>query len=219
MPIVLKITVANGNTPSYHKISSISTSERGTELMINSWMSQEVFESGMPLCWQDIYQGPPVSSIEEAEALLVATGGAFEGGVILGTVSDVQLEKSKKKADLESEMARRVFLPITVDMITVDGDKTAQDNLKSKLEEVRARIELAIGMPVELLVWRDAANETHAWEDITSYHQWLCNFAIALSTRGTVLYKKCWMHKSSIDALTTSDEVRSYDIYSDVAWA
>lgn len=213
MPIVRKVTVANGNSPEYHKISSITITESSAEITVNSWVNKEAFEEGMPLCWQERYTGPAVSSVADAELLLVAPGGIFEGGLVVETVTDVELEKVRKKMAAEEEMRKRIFEPIQVGEILLDGNQAAQDNLKNKLAEMQARINLAIETPVELLVWRDASNITHSWPDLMSYYEWLQNYTVALSTRGTMMYRNCWIHKAAIDALETVEEVRAYDIY------
>lgn len=213
MPIVLPVTVANGNSPSYHKISSITITESSTEITVNSWISKEAFEQNLPLCWQERYVGPAVSSIQEAEMRLVAVGGAFEGGLIVEAMTDIDLEKARKKIAVEAEMMRRIYDQIVLAEGAFDGDEKAQGNVMKKLSEMKARIDLAIETPVEMLVWRDASNVIHEWPDITSYYAWLSGYAILLSTRGTLMYRQSWIHKSAIDALTTVEEVRAYDIY------
>lgn len=217
MPIILPVTVANGNTPAYHKIVSITISDSGAEIIVNSWTNKEAFEHGTPLCWQERYTGPAVASIAEAETLLVATGGIFESGLIVESMTDIELEKARKKMLVEEEMRNQIFYPIQVGEILLDGDKTAQDNLKNKLSEAWARINLAIEMPADLLVWRDANNVIHEWPSLESYYEWLQTYAVALATRGTMMYRASWIHKATIDSLPTVDEVRTYDIYQ--GWA
>lgn len=118
--------------------------------------------------------------------------------------------------ELDRERSRRNQYAIEVNGVMFDGDKVAQDNLKSKIEEVRSRIDLGIEMPQELLVWRDANNQTHSWNTIGEYYAWLQTHAVALSDRGTRLYIAMWAHKAAIQALIDTEEpidaIASYDV-------
>ena len=113
---------------------------------------------------------------------------------------------------LDQERARQNQYAIEVNAVMFDGNNTAQTNLKNKIEEVRSRIELGIAMPAELLVWRDANNQTHSWPDINSYYQFLQSYAIALADRGTRLYLTMWQHKANIAALEDIDAILAYDV-------
>lgn len=121
---------------------------------------------------------------------------------------------------LDQERNRRNQYDIEVNGVMFDGNNTAQTNLKNKIEEVRGRIELGIEMPAELLVWRDANNQTHSWPDINSYYQFLQTYAIALADRGTRLYIKMWQHKAAIQALidanTAVEQIAAYPV--DQGW-
>ena len=127
-------------------------------------------------------------------------------------VPDYDRVQSQISRQLDQERNRRNQYDIEVNGVMFDGNNTAQTNLKSKIEEVRNRIELGIAMPAELLVWRDANNQTHNWADIQSYYQFLQSYAIALADRGTRLYMKMWQHKAVIAALTDVDAIVGYDV-------
>lgn len=127
-------------------------------------------------------------------------------------VPDYGRVQSHLHRELDRERERRNQLAIEVVGVMYDGNNTAQTNLKNKIEEVRSRIELGIAMPAELLVWRDANNQTHSWTDINSYYQFLQTYAIALADRGTGLYIKMWQHKANIAALEDIDAILAYDV-------
>jgi len=118
--------------------------------------------------------------------------------------------------ELDRERVRRNQYDIEVNGVMFDGDNTAQTNVKSKIEEVRSRIDLGIGMPAELLVWRDANNQTHSWNTINEYYAWLQTFAVQLADRGTRLYIAMWQHKAVIDAKIDAqdpiNEIAEYDV-------
>lgn len=135
-------------------------------------------------------------------------------------VPDYDRVRAELSRQLEQERSRRNQYAIEVNAAMFDGNNTAQTNLKNKIEEVRSRIELGIAMPAELLVWRDANNQTHSWPDINSYYQFLQTYAIALADRGTRLYIKMWQHKAAIQALidanTAVEQVQAYPV--DQGW-
>lgn len=113
----------------------------------------------------------------------------------------------------------RMFLqskdsPLTVEGVSVDGDETAQTNVKSKLEEVRLRRELGLTEQTSL-VWKGADNAIHTWGDLDSYYAWLSKYAVSLSARGTQAYQSWWQHKAAIQALADAgdvDALLAYDV-------
>lgn len=131
-------------------------------------------------------------------------------------IPNYDVVQAQLSRELDRERIERNQYAIAVNGVMFDGDKVAQDNLKNKIEEVRSRIDLGIGMPAELLVWRDANNTTHAWGNINEYYAWLQSFAVALSDRGTRLYLAMWAHKAAIQALIDAqepiDEIAAYDV-------
>lgn len=120
-------------------------------------------------------------------------------------VPNYDLVQAQLSRELDRERIKRNQYAIAVNGVMFDGNNTAQTNLKNKIEEVRSRLELDIGMPAELLVWRDANNTTHTWNSVTEYYAWLQSFAVALSDRGTRLYLAMWDHKAAIQALIDSE--------------
>lgn len=120
--------------------------------------------------------------------------------------------KARMKIAVERELRARIEAPIQVGDILLDGDATAQNNLQSKLTEMKARLDLGLATPVELLVWLDYDNGMHTWDTLAEYYAWLAGYAVLLSTRGTLLYRQSWLHKEAIDALGSLAEVHAYDI-------
>ena len=116
--------------------------------------------------------------------------------------------------EVDAERDRRLNLPFIYDNKRLDADARARENLKSKLEEIKAREALLQPMPTEMLVWRDADNITHTWATQEAYKAWLEGFTIAMSERGTRLYAAAWQHKANIAALTDVDAIVGYDVTS-----
>lgn len=108
--------------------------------------------------------------------------------------------------ELDRERQVRSYYAISVDGVMFDGDAKAQANVKAKLEEVRARLELDLPMAMDLMVWRDANNVNHQWGSLIEYNDFLLRYAIALSERGSRLYADMWRHKEKIDSLIESGE-------------
>lgn len=119
--------------------------------------------------------------------------------------------KEMFKARIDGERVRRNTLPIAYDGKNLDADATAQKNLADKLAGVKERIRLGVGMPMDKMVWKDADNIVHWWNDLQAYCDWLAGYVIALEDRGTALYISMWQHKLNIDALTTIEEILAYD--------
>lgn len=110
------------------------------------------------------------------------------------------------------ERDRQLVRPITVMGAVFDGDTTAQDNLKAKLEEVRLRMETSSPLPPTELLWLDYQNQPHFFADMTSYYEFLSRYAIALSSRGTAIYMNSWAHKAAIEAETDPETLFTYDV-------
>jgi hypothetical protein len=113
---------------------------------------------------------------------------------------DLPAAIAARKNEIDRERDRRINLPLAYDGKVLDADMTARDNLKAKLEEVRERIRLNMPMAPELLVWRDNSNQTHSWQTIEAYHDWLAGYAVAMSDRGTRCYACAWHHKDVLKA-------------------
>lgn len=121
-------------------------------------------------------------------------------------------DKTRLKLAVGQELQARIQAPIQVGDILLDGDEKAQGNLQSKLTEMKARLDLGLPTPVEMLVWRDHHNVTHSWETLTEYYTWLAGYAVLLSTRGTLLYRQSWLHKEAIETLDSLEAARAYDV-------
>lgn len=120
--------------------------------------------------------------------------------------------KARLKLAVEQQLQARLQAPIQVGEILLDGDATAQSNLQAKLTEMKARLDLGLATPVEMLVWRDYDNTMHTWDTLAEYYAWLAGYAVQLSTRGTLLYRQSWWHKDAIDALGSLEAVQAYDV-------
>lgn len=124
---------------------------------------------------------------------------------------DVVAARAAQKLKVDEIRRKRNHEQVTQDGIVIDGDEVSQFNLKAKVEEVRAKIELEIESAPDSLVWRDAYNVTHRWGTLESYYQWLRCCAIIFSERSTRLYAVAWQHKESINTLT-GDALLEYDV-------
>lgn len=118
---------------------------------------------------------------------------------------------------IAAELRKRANAPITVDGVTFDADKTAQENIKAKLTEISALRRLNQTMPTELLVWRDFHNTSHTFSDMESLERVLSRVVVAIAQRGTELYIWSWQVKASIAALGSAHEIEQYLLSQDVA--
>jgi hypothetical protein len=91
----------------------------------------------------------------------------------------------------------------------LDADATARDNIQGKLSEIAASI--ALNLPVDNMVWRDADNILHTFATIEEYHTWLQGLAVAIAKRSTELYISAWTHKAAISQLSTFEEIENYN--------
>jgi hypothetical protein len=84
---------------------------------------------------------------------------------------------------------------------TYNADETAQANL------LLWQTQLAVGATLpEGFTWRDRANV-----DQPANAAFINGLALALATRKTNNYKVLWQHKAAIQAITTVEEINSYN--------
>lgn len=121
--------------------------------------------------------------------------------------------------DLNTKRAELASLPIVVQEILLDADAVAVENLRSKIESIQQRIRIGIPTIKEYLVWRDAHNLNHYWQDIESYLNWLSLFALCLEERNTRLYLKCWELKAACQARYEVDPASIYSFNPNEGWA
>lgn len=130
----------------------------------------------------------------------------------LSWVVSLTLVLESKTKDLLEQFSSKSMAPIAFDNHTLDADQTAQSNLKSKLQELDARIALNSPMPANQLFWKLADNSVVTFSTQESYHDWLRGYGIAMSERGTALYMAKWRHQAAIAALTTVADLQAYDV-------
>jgi hypothetical protein len=105
-----------------------------------------------------------------------------------------------KEIDIERE--KRNNLPIEYLQNTFDADFVAQRNISVWMTNI------ANGQnPPTGFVWRDFNNINHPAD---------ANFIIGLGNavilRGTQLYQSSWIKKAEVEALTTAEAVKNYDV-------
>lgn len=103
------------------------------------------------------------------------------------------------------------YLPITVDNITVDADEKARSNISLKLREIEMKLSINQVIPETYLVWKDADNQLHTWNDAEIYKTWLQNVFIAIAERTTQLYQELWTKKETLSNMTSLDEVLNFE--------
>lgn len=102
---------------------------------------------------------------------------------------------------------------ILIGEILLDADFASQSNVKSKIEEIRAREEIELGVDHGNLLWRDANNQTHYWNSVAEYKSWLAIVAVKMVERGTNIYKAAWTHKDRISYLVSSGDTHGLETY------
>lgn len=118
----------------------------------------------------------------------------------------VALRAYKLKAITKQFEESRVA-PVEYDGALLDADLVAQKNVSDKLVEISSREAAGTPMPDQLLVWRDADNLMHTFEDQASYKAWLQGLVVAMATRGTMAYVTSWTRKAQLEAATTYEEL------------
>lgn len=117
-----------------------------------------------------------------------------------------------RMGEVDAERMRRYVEPIQYLGRSLDADLTAQKNISDKLSEIKARENLGLVMPPELMLWRDADNLTEVFASMEAMKEWLQGLVVAIAQRGTEDYVWAWQTKSAIQTAQTKDEVRA------IAW-
>jgi hypothetical protein len=122
-------------------------------------------------------------------------------GVLITPILEINIEALKQSARnrIEAVRLQKTYGPIHYNGSLLDGDRAAQDNIKSKLLELEHTIRLEEDCPVDTLVWRDADNAMHHFETIDEFRDWLARLAIKLTQRGTLAYQWAWAQKTLVD--------------------
>lgn len=123
-------------------------------------------------------------------------------------VPNVAAAKAAAKVAIEVDRDAAVFNPVIVyDNKNLDADAVSIDRLSKKIAALESYEAIGQTMPVQMLVWRDHDNITHAFATHAEYKQWLSGFAVALDLRGTQAFAVSWQKKSLLDAATTIQDV------------
>ena len=127
MPLMKSVTMPNGLTLNYHKITSYEG--RGENLTINvaSWRDEDHYKSGVPPVWNE-----PVTLLAPEDLLGNLNEALQEGGTFAGAtaVNDALegLEAVKLKAWARHKAMRdsKEYAPITTDKGQFDADADSQ---------------------------------------------------------------------------------------------
>jgi hypothetical protein len=105
-------------------------------------------------------------------------------------------------AAIEGERDRRITVtPIVYDGANLAADAESIERLSKKLATTGIQIARGETPPAETLVWRDADNAMHAFQDLQAYRTWLEGFALALDARGMQAFAWSWEKKAAVLAL------------------
>ena len=124
-------------------------------------------------------------------------------------IGDIVTAKKHIKSLIDAERDRLDSEIIVYDDKRIDADRAAKDAIIQKISELRAAAD-ASETPNHLM-WRDADNVTHSWVLLIVYKLWLYRLLIAISKRSTLLRMYGWAHKDAVDALTTVEDIESYN--------
>ena len=108
-----------------------------------------------------------------------------------------------------TELARRLYLPITVGGSPFDADQVSRD----RITHMRKRLQEGRGLPPEWMGWRNASNAMH-WADATDAEvlAHLTALSEAIENREQALLVTGWTLKAQIEAAATVDQVQA------IAW-
>lgn len=119
--------------------------------------------------------------------------------------------KAEKRVSIDAERARRSVAPIVYSERNVDADARAQKNISDKLAEIKAREDMGVVMPAELLLWRDADNLTVTFDTMAQMKVWLQGLVVAIAQRGTEAYVWAWQMKALVDAAASAQDLPAFD--------
>lgn len=125
----------------------------------------------------------------------------WQGGSWVDTTPLAAL-KARKHDAIDAERERRNNLPIDFGPSTFDADAVAQRNVSAWMVNIAAGV-----APPPGFVWRDHFNVNH-----TADSTFVVGLGAAITVRGTLLYQTAWTKKAEIDALTSAQAVRDYDV-------
>jgi hypothetical protein len=110
--------------------------------------------------------------------------------------------KTTIKEKINQERERRNELPIEYENIMWDADPQSQRNVSAWMATLAAGGSLPEGFQ-----WRAVDNVNHQADAA-----FINGLGTAMTLRGTQLYQTSWVKKAELDALTTVQQVNSYDV-------
>ena len=110
--------------------------------------------------------------------------------------------KADKTEAINFERERRGILPITFQGIEWDADELSQRNISAWMASIAAGVAIPTGF-----VWRATDNVNHPADAA-----FVNGLGAAITLRGTLLYQTSWGKKAAVNALTTVDAVKAYDV-------
>lgn len=124
----------------------------------------------------------------------------------------VLIPESKLILKQDVENLRKTYSPdiIVYDSKNIQADSTSILNILEKIAEINAAE--SVSETITPLIWRDADDVTHTFADMATYKAWLYGLIRAISERNTNLYENTWNHYDAIDALTTENDIVTYDV-------
>jgi hypothetical protein len=118
--------------------------------------------------------------------------------------------KQQKKLAIEAKREELIYSNILYDGHIFQADEYSVKNIQKKLNEIVAAE--ALSVPVSPMLWRDFENNNYYWNDLAVYKVWLNGFIVAIANRTTSLIVSSFIHKDAVSALTTVEDVESYNI-------
>lgn len=116
--------------------------------------------------------------------------------------SPLAVLKKKKSDEITQMRERRNLSPISYQNVIFDADEEAQRNVSAWMTNIAAGQNPPTGF-----VWRAYDNTNHPADA-----EFVVGLGNAITLRGTRLYQRSWIKKAEIEALTTAEEVKAYDI-------
>jgi hypothetical protein len=122
-----------------------------------------------------------------------------QGWVDRSTLAQVKADKTEA---INFERERRGVLSITFQGIEWDADELSQRNVSAWMASIAAGVTIPTGF-----TWRAADNTNHPADAA-----FVNGLGAAITLRGTVLYQTSWGKKAEVEALTTVQAVKAYDV-------
>lgn len=153
MPIVKTITKANGVTLSFHRIRRVSFSETFVRIDVGSWANQAAHDDGLtavettPVVDVALEAGSPAGLFAAAEAALVASAGAFQGGTIVTSTAleGLALAKVRRWSELKLQRDQVEEGGFSWDGAAFDSDPASQMKIQGSAQ--LATLAMLAGMP------------------------------------------------------------------------